>query len=452
MKPRTWVGKVLVAALAIGVAVAAVDGVLAFSSGAFSGDYPLSASFAAAGHGLFPDSEVVYRGVQVGRVSSVVLSHRRAKVGMEIDPGFRVPVGATATIEPVNVFGADEVSLSFPSGTPAPGLHPGGTITTTNVQPSLNGLFAAATPLLNRIDTRDLSTVLSNLAQAAQGEGPTIARSITEGAKLAIFLDQTLPAQITALDSFDAFAGTLEPTASSFDAISAASNQFYPTFVRNKAAYAKLLATVTPFANNLSSFLSAYHPDIEQLLASGADVARLVVADQQGIGNLVRGLAIYEGKMASAIDPAEALPNGTEFAYFAVFVTIQSLNHLICSLLNPQLPGASFLAPLQQALTGVGSAINCGVTAASATGSPGAGGSSAQSGSSVSQAARNLSTNLYGLLGQPQPAAGGSSSGGSSSGGSSSGGSSGGGSSTGGAGSGSSGSTNPLNSLLGGLL
>jgi virulence factor Mce-like protein len=446
MRSRPLAVRLVVALVAVVLAVVVVQVVLRFSDGDFSGDYPLEASFTSATHGLFPDAEVVYRGVQVGRVSAVRLVDRRAQVAMEIDPGFRVPADAAATIEPVNVFGADEVSLSFPAGSGDHALRPGGTIRRTSVDPSLNGLFQAAAPLLDRVDTTDLSTVLATLAQAAQGEGPTIARSIDEGAKLAAFLDQTLPAQITALDAFDNFSGALAPTASSLDAIGAGSNQFFPTLVANRAAYDQLLADVTPFANNLSQFLSAYHPDIEQLLANGADVARLVLANQQQIGTLVRGLAIYEDKFATAFDPAERLPNGTEFGYFSVFVTVQNLNQLVCALLDPQIPNASFLAPLQQALTGVGSAINCsnqlnfGGGGTSSTGSTSTSGTS-QTTPSVSQAAQNLSTDLYGLLGQPSGSA---ASAGSAPTGSSS---------TDGSGaSGSSSSTNALRSLLGGLL
>ena len=63
----------------------------------------------------------------------------------------------------------------------------------------LGDLFAAATPLLNKIDTTNLSTVLGELAQASQGEGPKIAASISAGTQLAGLLDRTLNAQILAL-------------------------------------------------------------------------------------------------------------------------------------------------------------------------------------------------------------------------------------------------------------
>ncbi|MCK4177913.1 MCE family protein [Aciditerrimonas ferrireducens] len=451
MRPRHWWSRLLVALVALAVAVAAVDVVLRFSNGDFSGDYALTASFPEASHGLFPGAEVVYRGVQVGRVQSVRLVDRRALVTMAIEPSFTVPRDARATIEPINVFGADEVALSFPAGTGAPALPAGGRIRLTSVQPGLNGLFAAAEPLLNQVNTENLETVLANLAEAAKGEGPTIARSIDEGAKLAAFLDETLPAQLTALDALNGFAGAIEPTAGSLNAISTASNEFFPTLVANRAAYAKLLADVAPFADNLSQFLSGYRPDIDQLLAQGDDIARLVVADQQDLGQLIDGLTVYEAKFANAVDPAETLPNGTHFGYFDIFVELGSITQLVCSLLHPQLPNVSFLAPLQQALTGVGSLIDCGAPSPT---NPVVDGSSATSTPSVAQAARHLSTQLYGILGQPVPASSIGSTSGSNGGQSSSSAPSGAAASQGStpAASGSSSSTDVLKSVLGGLL
>ncbi len=458
MRRRLW--QLLVTALAVAVCVGVVVVVVRSSDGAFGGSYELTGSFAEAGHGLQPGSEVAYRGVQVGRVTTIALHHGRATVAMAINPSFGVPADAEATIEPINVFGADEVSLAFPVPAGGPVLGAGATIVHTAVAPGLGTLFAAAAPLLRQVDTTDLSTIIANLAQASAGEGPTIRASIDEGAKLALFLDQTLPAQIAALDSLDGFAGAIGPTAGSLDAIGASTNQLLPTFNANAAAYRTLVADLTPFANNLAQFLSAYHPDIQALLAKGDDIARLVLARQQDIGSLISGLAMYETKIGSSVDPAEMLPNGTSFVYFDTFVSLGNLDQLVCSLLDPQVPGSSFLAPLQQALTGAGTPFRCG-------GSPAASAPSAGSGTGpgaslpVSNAARDLSTSLYGQLGAPGPAptrsAGSGATAGSGAGGPSGTGAA--GTSTGGNGSGSAGaasgqssSTNVLRSLLGGLL
>ncbi|HZU78512.1 MAG TPA: MlaD family protein, partial [Acidimicrobiales bacterium] len=157
--------RLLVVVLAAAVVVSGVTVLVKASDGAFSGQYALSGLFSASGEGLHAGSVVSDRGVQVGRVTGITLSGGRADVTLAIDPGFRVPSDATATIRPLNVFGADQVELTIPAGDHSPPLAPGSRITHTAVAPELTDLFAAADPLLAQIDAPDLSTIVSNLAQ-----------------------------------------------------------------------------------------------------------------------------------------------------------------------------------------------------------------------------------------------------------------------------------------------
>jgi phospholipid/cholesterol/gamma-HCH transport system substrate-binding protein len=403
--------RLLAVAAAACVAVAVVSAIVKTSDGAFSGQYRLSGVFSRSAEGLHPGSQVVYRGVQVGSVTNVVLDHRRAKVEMTIAPNFDVPADATATIEPLNVFGDDQVVFTFPSDPPsdppsdrlASRIEPGGSVAHTAVQPELEDLFAAAAPLLNQINTQDLTSVINDLSQASRGEGPTIAASINEGAKLASLLDQTLPAQLSALDSFSGFVNTLEPTASSFNAISQASNVALPAFNSAAPQYAKLVQTLTPFANDLAHFLAAYHPDFETLLDSGDNVARVILAQQDQIGQVIAGLGSYTEAFATAVDPSEVLPDGSHFAYFQTFVLFSDINQLVCSMIAPAVPGLSSLEPLQQALLGAGSPFNCSsqlsaFDAAQSKPTPAASSTS----TSTDQAAKQLSTGIYQQIGTPQ--------------------------------------------------
>jgi phospholipid/cholesterol/gamma-HCH transport system substrate-binding protein len=411
--------RLLAVLVAAAMAVVLVIVVVKYADGAFSGQYSLKGTFPQSGEGLHAGSEVVYRGVQVGRVTSIALVDRRARVGMAINPSFKVPTDAQAVIGPINVFGADEVELDFPSGDRTPTLRAGGSLIRTATSPELGDLFAAATPLLEQIDAPDLSSVVNDLAQASQGEGPTIRQSLDEGARLAALLDQTLPAQLTALDSFSGFVDAIEPTASSFNAIAQASNVALPAFNAAAAAYAKLLRTLAPFAQNLAEFLAAYHPDIETILDSGDNVARVVLAQQSQIGQVIQGLGSYAEVFAKALDPAEVLPDGSHFGYFQTFVTFDDINQLVCSLIAPAVPGLSSLEPLQQALTGSGTLFDCSsqIAAFDSAQSSGTNASSAapstpaptvstpsSSTSSVGKAAQQLSTGLYQALGSPQSA------------------------------------------------
>jgi virulence factor Mce-like protein len=389
------------------LAVSLVTFLVKASNGALSGDYALTGTFAQAGTGLHPGSEVTYRGVQVGRVTSITLVDRQAQVAMVIQPTFAVPADAVATIRPLNVFGAEQVALSYPAGDAAPSLKEGATLAHTAVSSELGDLFAAADPLLKTINATDLSTVISNLAQASDGEGPTVAASIQEGAKLADLLDRTLPAQLRALDSFNSFTAALAPTGVSLNALSAAENAALPSFNANGQAYSQLLSTLTPFANDLAEFLAAYHPDIQTLLASGDNVARVLLTRQQDVGTLIKGLGVYFTKLGHAVDTSETLPDGSHFAYFHTFIFFGDLNSLICGLLAPASPGLSFLAPLQQALSGAGTPLDCSSQIAAFNLAQGLGGSSSGA-PGVSQSAQSLSTQAYQALGSPQnPSSGG---------------------------------------------
>lgn len=388
------------AVVVLGVTAALVAGVLAvlkLSNGDFSGYYDVSGVFPRAGEGLHTGAEVVLRGVQVGRVTSIALDGTRARVTMAIEPSLRLPASATATIEPQNLFGADQVSLSDPSG--GPSLRPGGTFARTATSPSFDQLFAAAAPLLSRIDTADLSTVVSELGQASAGEGPRIARSISVGARLASMLDSTLQAQLVALSSFTRFTGVLAAGAPSLNGISASANEAFPAFNRAVADYQRLLDNLTPFAEELATILSDYHPDIATLLVDGANIARVLVAHRSDIASLVHGLYEYAYTFAHGSNP-EVLPNGTRFANFQVFVMFADVNQLVCSLIAPAQPGLAFLEPLQQALTGPGSPFHCGAELAKFA--------AAQSGTGtalplapVRSAAQQLANQAYGAIATP---------------------------------------------------
>ena len=394
--------RLLAVVVALAVAVSGVTLVVKAADGAFNGQYALSGSFPTSGEGLHTGSAVTYRGVQVGRVTSVALSDGQAHIAMAVNADFAVPADATATIRPINVFGADDVVFDFPSGDHASALGHGATLAHTAVSPELGDLFAAADPLLARIDTPDLSTVISNLAQASAGQGPAIAASIDEGVKLADLLDRTLPAQLSALDSFSGFASALAPTAQSLNAIAAASNQSLPAFNAAAGSYRRLLTALAPFAENLAQFLAAYHPDITTLLSAGDNVARVLLVRQKDIGNVIQGLGVYLTRFANSYDPKEVLPDGSHFGYFHTFVLLSDINDMICSLIAPAQPGLSFLAPLQQALSGAGTPLNCAgqISAFEA----------AQRGvvppipadTSTSQAGQQLSTQMYGGLSSPQ--------------------------------------------------
>jgi virulence factor Mce-like protein len=397
---RVMVSLVVVFALTAGTVE-----LVRMANGDFAGDYKLSGMFPRAGEGLHPGSPVVFRGVQVGRVSTIALQENEAKIVLLIEPTFNVPATATATIQPVNLFGAEQVSITTPQSTRGgPFLAHGATFAHASSSDELGDLFAAATPLLNKINTNDLSTVLSELAKASQGEGPNIAAGIKSGTQLAGLLDRTVNSQILALDSFAKFSQSLAQAAPALNNLNAQVNAGLPAFNAEEADYERLLNTLIPFSNQLASLLATYHPDIATILSTGDNLSRVLLAQQAEIGQVVNGAYHYFQKIAEGAQSQQVLPDGSTYAYFNTFILFSDVNSLVCNLLAPSSGGLSFLAPIQQALTGASSAFNCGTQMAafnalqnntgSTTLSPGATTGAAASGKAAA-------TQVYGIIGQP---------------------------------------------------
>jgi virulence factor Mce-like protein len=387
------------------------------ANGDFAGDYALSGTFPRAGEGLNPGSAVVFRGVQVGRVSTIGLRDNQARVTVLIEPSFRVPTAATATIQPINLFGAEQMSISSPHGNAdsGPYLQPGASFAHAVSSDELGDLFAAATPLLDKIDTTSLSSLLAELAQASQGEGPKIAASIDAGTQLAGLLDRTVDAQISALQSFARFTQAIAPAAGDLNDLTAQINAGLPSFNAEEADYENFLNTLIPFSNRLAALLSTYHPDIATILESGDNVSRVLLAQQANIGQVVNGAYHYFQKIAQGAAGLNKLPDGSTYAYFNTFILFSDVNSLVCNLIAPPTGGMSFLQPIQQALAGAGSAFNCsselatfdalqdGSAPATAPAPTPVPASAATATSGAGSAAAAAANQAYGLIGQPDP-------------------------------------------------
>ena len=364
--------------------------------GFFSSAYPLTATFPRLGQNVHPGSEVDYRGVQVGKISSWSLVDRQVQVRFSINPGFKVPADATATLEPQSVFGDEIMNLAFPHGPVGPYLASGGRVRTTATSDQIQDLISSTVPLFNALDPADLETIITELNTAAAGQGQVIAQSIDTGTRLADLFSNTIKAQVTALDAFGRFQAALTPTAANLNAIAANNNVALPVFNQAEAAFQAFLTTLKPLADNLAALLSTYRPDINILLGQGDNVVRVLLARQSDISDLIHGLYRYTLKFAKGQSPAsETSTDKGGFAYFKLFTSVSEIDQLVCGLVAPA--GAppqvqQALAPLQTAL---GPQFDCSPGSASAASSPSAP-------SSGAAAARQMSTAALSGLAQPQ--------------------------------------------------
>ncbi len=155
------------------------------SFGAFDGGYELRGTFAAAGQGLLPGSDVKIRGINVGEVKSIELVDNRALIKLRIEDDTRVPVTAQAVIRPKTLFGEKFIDLA-PGDTEMSGpyLADGDEIADTLGGFELERVLSDTYPVLQAIDPAELAVVLDELATAGDGLGENINRSLVNAAAL----------------------------------------------------------------------------------------------------------------------------------------------------------------------------------------------------------------------------------------------------------------------------
>ena len=82
------------------------------------GRYTLKAELPASG-GLYPTSNVTYRGITIGKVTAVEPTERGAEATMSIDSNYKIPLNANARVHSVSAVGEQYLDLETPKDTPA---------------------------------------------------------------------------------------------------------------------------------------------------------------------------------------------------------------------------------------------------------------------------------------------------------------------------------------------
>ncbi|MGV0812427.1 MCE family protein [Mycolicibacterium boenickei] len=150
------------------------------------GTYKVNANFVAGG-GIYPNANVTYRGVTIGRVDSVGLAPDGVVARMQLNSGTAIPDNVTATVKSVSAVGEQYIDLVPPESPSTDKLRNGSTIdqNATRVGQDIAGLLQEADALVNSIGNSRLQDLLRESFKAFNGSGPELARLI-ESSRLLI--------------------------------------------------------------------------------------------------------------------------------------------------------------------------------------------------------------------------------------------------------------------------
>lgn len=150
------------------------------------GTYHVNANFVAGG-GIYPNANVTYRGVTVGRVESVGLAPDGVVAKMRLNSNTSIPENVTATVKSVSAVGEQYIDLVPPDDTHVGKLRNGATIAqeNTRVGQDISGLLHEADTLVSSVSNTRLQDLLRETFKAFNGSGPELARLI-ESSRLLI--------------------------------------------------------------------------------------------------------------------------------------------------------------------------------------------------------------------------------------------------------------------------
>jgi phospholipid/cholesterol/gamma-HCH transport system substrate-binding protein len=255
----------LIGVVLVGAVVAFV---IQYSNGALAGGYKVKAVFDRAGQGLYDGNDVKVRGVAVGSVSSIGLSHTgQAIVTLHLNPGAKIPDTASASVQALSVFGPKYVDV-------APGAHedkgpflrPGATITNTASATELFDVFQQASNLFNAVSPQDLSTVIQTFGNGLDGLGGKIGQTIDSSKVVADASRAEIPNVQALLSNVAQLTGVLAQRGSQLVTTAQNFNQILPDIASRPDQISSLLDQTSQVSNNLAVILEGHQAGLDNVL------------------------------------------------------------------------------------------------------------------------------------------------------------------------------------------
>ena len=181
------------ALVAIGVVIAVAAGLF---RGSFTETVPVTVISQRAGLVMNPDAKVRMRGVQVGKVSTI--EHRpdgTATLHLAMDPStlHLIPSNVNVDITSSTVFGAKFVELQAPREPSPRPLGRNQVLDSNHVTVEIDTTFQRLVSVLSKLDPPKLNATLRAIAQAFNGRGERIGRTLTDLNTFLAKIEPSLP-------------------------------------------------------------------------------------------------------------------------------------------------------------------------------------------------------------------------------------------------------------------
>lgn len=253
------------------------------------GQYRVTVQLPETG-GLYPRSNVTYRGAQVGIVDSVALTDGGDGVAavLSLDSNIKIPADVEAEVHSVSSVGEQFVQL-LPRSGKGPILKDGDVIQQdrTTVPTDINKVLADTTRGLQAIPHDNLKTVVDEAYVAVGGLGPELRRLVNGSTTLAIDARKNLDPLTTLIDQSKPVLDSQSDTAGSIRAWAANLASITGQLQSQDPALAGILQKGPGAADEVRALFDRVRPTLPIVLANLVSIGEVAVTYQPSLEQLL---------------------------------------------------------------------------------------------------------------------------------------------------------------------
>jgi phospholipid/cholesterol/gamma-HCH transport system substrate-binding protein len=274
--------------------------------------------------GIYETAPVTYRGVQVGTVGSLHLSGTGVEVDLKINHDIRIPVDTLAQVADLSAVGEQYVNLSPQSDSGPYMAGPTAFIPAANTSIPVSDavLLQNLDDLVNSVDRKNLTTVITELAAATDDTGPDLQRLIDSGDALLTSAQAALPQTLKLVDDGKTVLGTQEQVAGDLRPFSHNLNLLSQQLDVSDPSIRSLFDNGVTASKTLQSLLAANQKDLPTLLSNLVTLGKIADDRLPGVQEI---LVLYPFVISDAYTALDDIPSqGGDVAEFSTALTTGS--------------------------------------------------------------------------------------------------------------------------------
>ncbi len=267
--------------------------------------YTVEVDMPAAG-GIYTDAYVTYRGVEVGKVSSLHLHPNGVTADLAIDQGVKIPAGVTASVRELTAAAEQYMDLVPPKATLAAAASPGSYLRAGSVIPrdrvsvpvSVGTLLDTVDSLVGSLHASDLNTLSAALATGLRNAGSDLHSIIVNGQTLVNALQSAVPGTTKLINAGNTVLSTFNATNNDFQSFSANLDALSAQLAKSNSDFVALLRNGATASQTMTQFLGQNGDPTVSLINDLSSATGVAYARRSAIQALFQVLPLFSSDVA----------------------------------------------------------------------------------------------------------------------------------------------------------